>query len=368
MKRKKASAKHLFFFIDYRLFIPLLVLILIGLFAIMDVSAPRAMEIFSDRFYFVKQQLVWVIVGLFVFLIISQINVTIWSKFALYIYLLSIIFLILVLIPGISAKTLGARRWLNLGFFGFQPSEFAKLALCIYLAKLAANKRKLISFLLPIILTSSLVMLQPDLGTTIVIGIIAFSQLVFSGVDLRKILIIGICAIVVVFLLIIMSDYRRERLQAFLNPITSDQSDNYHIKQILYSLAIGGVSGSGIGQSKQKYLFLPEATTDSIMAIVAEETGFLGVSIILGIYIFISLRMATSLKKVKDDFLIVLAIGISSWFTGQAFINLGSVSSLLPFTGVPLPFISYGGSTLLTMLTAFAIFNSVLKYSQRYEW
>src|SRR3989344_7469472 len=120
MKRKKASAKHLFFFIDYIFFIPLLVLILIGLFAIMDVSAPRAMEIFSDRFYFVKQQLVWVIVGLFVFLIISQINVTIWSKFALYIYLLSIIFLILVLIPGISAKTLGARRWLNLGFFGFQ--------------------------------------------------------------------------------------------------------------------------------------------------------------------------------------------------------------------------------------------------------
>lgn len=367
MKKRKTFDKHLFFYIDYKLFIPLLVLGLIGLFSIMDVSAPRAMQMFSDRFYFVKQQLLWLAIGALIFLIISQLNVYIWSKFALYLYILSVILLILVLIPGLSSRTLGARRWLNLGPFSFQPSEFAKLALCLYLARLSMAKKNLLSFLVPIALTTGLVMLQPDMGTTIIIATISFAQLAFSDVDLRKIILVGVCGLVVALLLIATSSYRRERVMAFLNPINDSQSDNYHIKQILYSLAIGGFSGSGIGQSKQKYLFLPEATTDSILAIIAEETGFLGVSVIIALYMYISLRMSYVLKNIKDDYLVVLAIGITSWFVGQTFINFASISSLVPFTGVPLPFVSYGGSTLLSLIVAFAIYNSILKYSKTYE-
>lgn len=363
MKRLKVIKNRLFY-IDYRLLIPVITLLFIGILAIMDVSAPKAMDVFSDRFYFAKQQLKWIILGLGVYLIFSQINVFLWEKYAFYLYLLSFIFLIIVLIPGVGVETLGARRWINLGFFNFQPSEFAKLAMCIYMAKLSLLKKNLPAFILPIILVSALIMLQPDLGTTLVIIFTSMVQLIFSGVKLKQFLLIVTAGLFLVTLLIFSSDYRRSRVTSFLNPIGGESSDgNYHIRQVLYSLAIGGFGGTGIGQSKQKYLFLPEATTDSIFAIIAEETGFLGVFVIILIYGFISFRMIRLIKTMTNSFLVVLASGIFSWFIGQTFINLGSISSLIPFTGVPLPFISYGGSTLITLLVAFGIFNSAVKYS-----
>lgn len=366
MKKVKSLLKQKLFFVDYKLFLPILVLMFIGLMAIIDVSAPKAMEIFGDRFYFSKQQLTWIVVGLLIYLLVSQVNIMLWSKFSVLIYFTSIIFLILVLVPGVGIKTLGARRWIDLGIINFQPSEFAKLAICLYIAKLSSMKKKLIAYILPIIVTAGLVMLQPDFGTTVVICIISFIQLFFSGVHLKYLFVILLVGSFLALLLIFSSDYRKERVVSFLNPINNDSSQNYHIKQVLYSLAIGGVGGSGIGQSKQKYLFLPEATTDSIFAIIAEETGYFGVVVIIGIYIFISLRMIFMLREVKDTYLVVLAVGIYAWFMGQTCVNLGSISSLIPFTGVPLPFISYGGSTLVSLLIGFALFNSVIKYNKIY--
>lgn len=356
--------KSKYFYIDLKLFIPVVILICIGLLAIMDVSAPKAMDTFSDRFYFVKQQSAWMGIGLSAFLIVSQVNVILWKKYAPLLFLLTVISLILVIIPQIGTKILGARRWLDLGIVGFQPSELAKLTLCIYLAKLTDLKKGIIAYILPIAVTIGLVMLQPDLGTSVVLIVISFTQIFISGIDLRKMFLVVACAIAILTLFIFTSDYRKERVTSFMDPFSTEISSNYHIKQVLYSLALGGVSGAGIGQSKQKYLFLPEATTDSIFAIISEEIGFIGVLLIILLYLFISLRMLLSIKKIYDPFLRSLTLGIFAWFTGQVFVNLGSISSLIPFTGVPLPFISYGGSTLVSILLAFGIFNSAIKYNK----
>lgn len=367
MKKIAKLLKSPYIYIDFKLLIPILILMGIGILAVTDVSAPEAMDTFSDRFYFVKQQSVWMVIGLIFFFVASQINVRIWEKFAIAIFALSIVFLILVLIPQLSIMTLGARRWISIGFFRFQPSEFAKLALCIYLAKVSTTKKNIFAYIVPIVITVGLVMLQPDLGTSIVLIVISFTQIFISGIDLRKMILVALGGLIIVTLLIFTSDYRRQRVMSFINPFSSADAGSYHIKQVLYSLALGGVSGSGIGQSKQKYLFLPEATTDSIFAIISEETGFIGSFTIIVIYLFISLRMLVRSKEIENQFLKTLSLGIFAWFFGQLFVNLGAISALIPFTGVPLPFISYGGSTLISTLIAFGIFNSILKYSSNYE-
>ncbi len=366
MKIKKLLKPGSIYF-DLKLFIPVLILMAIGLLAIMDVSAPKAMETFSDRFYFVKQQSIWMVIGLIGYFVISQINVHIWEKTALILFTLSVFFLILVLLPQVGIRVLGARRWIDIGPIGFQPSEFAKLTLCIYLAKISSSGKKIFAFIVPVVITVFLVMLQPDLGTSIVLILISFTQIFVSDVNLKKLFLVFSGGIIIIVILIFTSDYRMERVTSFLDPFSKNDASSYHIKQVLYSLALGGVSGTGIGQSKQKYLFLPEATTDSIFAIISEETGFLGSLFIILIYFFIIFRMLHLIKNIKNIFLRSLSLGIFAWFTGQVFVNLGSISSLIPFTGVPLPFISYGGSTLVSILLAFGIFNSILKYSNKYE-
>ena len=367
MKKRKRKNFRVFFFIDYKLFIPIILLTSIGLLAIVDVSAPKAMETFSDHFYFLKQQSVWVILGLLIYIIISQINFSLWEKYAKVILLVVIICLVAVLIPGLGTRTYGAQRWLNIGFIRFQPSEFAKLAICIYFAKLAVYKKGLMSYVIPLILVTGLIIIQPDLGTTAVIAAIALTQIYISEISLKKLSIFFIIGIVITSLLIASSSYRRERVVSFLDPFSKISDSTYHVRQLLYALAIGGISGVGIGQSTQKYLFLPEATTDSIFAVIAEEVGFIGVLAIILLYLYIFYRMIKSIKNIQNPFALSFTVGVFAWFSGQTFINLASVSSLIPFTGVPLPFISYGGSTLLSFFIAFAIFNSIIKYSNYHE-
>jgi len=366
LRRKRKSTK-IYFFFDYKILIPIVLLTAIGLFAIVDVSAPKAIETFSDHFYFLKQQLMWVGVGLLVYLIFSQLNIGIWNKYAGVIFLLSVIFLLIVLIPGLGIKTYGAQRWLNFGFLNFQPSEFAKIAICIYLAKVGVNKKGIWSYLLPFIIISGLVVFQPDFGTAMVISAIAFAQIFISNVSFKNMFSLIFGAGLVMSILIFSSDYRRDRVLSFLNPFSGNSDTTYHTRQLLYALAIGGVKGSGIGQSTQKYLFLPEATTDSIFAVIAEEIGFLGVFVIIILYIYIFYNMIRIIKELSEPFSQILASGIFMWFCAQTFVNLASVSSLVPFTGVPLPFISYGGSALTSFFAAFGIFNAAEKYNGYHE-
>jgi cell division protein FtsW len=349
--------------IDRSLLILILVLVFIGLIAVADASAPQALNTYGDKFYLFKQQLIWGGVGLIALFVTSKINYKFWEKFATPLFLLSLIPLLIVLLPHLGFKALGARRWIDTGLINIQPSEIIKLSLSLFLAKVASKNKNAISYFLPLIVVIILIMLQPDLGTTLVVSTIGLSQIFVSGVGLLY--LAG--ALLVGFLgtlgLVLVSPYRKERLLTFLQMERDPLGASYHIRQVLLGLGAGGIFGVGLGASRQKYLFLPEASTDSIFAVVAEELGLIGaVSIIFlfGFFVYRGLRIAIS---APDSFSKVLAVGITAWIGGQAFLNIASMVALVPLTGIPLPFISYGGSSLVTVLSACGILLNISKYS-----
>jgi len=348
---------------DRVLFIITLLLTVIGLIAVADASAPIAVRDFSDKYFFVKQQLGWAAFGLILFFIFLRVNYRFWEKIATPLFLTSIAFLIMVFVPGLGAKFLGAKRWLIIGPYSFQPSEFLKLAIAIYIAKLAVNNKKIKAYFLPVIIVALLIMLQPDLGTTIVVVGVAMTQIFVSGIPLLYYLGSSIAGILLCIVLILVSPYRRDRLFTYLH-ITQDPLDkSYHIRQILLALGSGGIFGVGLGHSRQKYLFLPETATDSIFAVIAEEIGFLGASFLI---LLISMYVIRGIKisiNAPDKFSQVLATGITSWVAIQALLNIGSMVALVPLTGIPLPFISYGGTALTAVLAASGILLNISKYS-----
>lgn len=346
-------------------FIALVVgLTVLGLIVVADASAPQALSFFDDKYYFVKQQVVWAAIGIVVFVLTSNINYRIWEKYAHLFLVLSIITLVFVLLPGIGNKFLGARRWLSVGPFSFQPSELVKLSLALYFAKLIENKRELVAFIVPLVAIAILIMLQPDLGTLIVVSSIALSQIFVSGLSL--IYFAGITAVGLIssVLLILTSDYRRDRLMTFIETTADPLGKGYHIRQILYALGMGGMFGVGLGKSRQKYLFLPESASDSIFAVIAEEAGYLGSIIIVSLFLFYIYKAMKISLNAPDDFGKALALGLTVWIGGQAFLNLASMTALTPLTGIPLPFFSYGGSALVMILFASGILVNIGKHGK----
>ncbi len=361
MQKIKLSRQKLS--IDRNLLILVLVFVFVGLTAVADASAPQALNTFGDKFYLFKQQLISAGVGLIALFIISKVNYKFWEKIATPVFLVSLILLLMVLFPQLGFKALGARRWIDIGFFNFQPSEIIKLSLALFLAKVASKNKNVISYFLPLVIVAALIMLQPDLGTTLVVSIIGLSQIFVSGISLLYFagaLLVGLLG---TFGLIMISSYRKERFLTFLQMEKDPLGASYHIRQILLGLGAGGIFGVGLGASRQKYLFLPEASTDSIFAVIAEELGLIGaVGIILlfGFFIYKGLRIA---MNAPDSFSKVLAVGITAWIGGQAFLNIASMVALVPLTGIPLPFISYGGSSLVTVLAACGILLNISRYS-----
>lgn len=352
-KQKKTS--------DRTLLVLILLLTAVGLVAVADASAPLALSTFGDKFYFVKQQAIWGVFGLILLFIFSNIHYSFWEKIATPLFFLSLALLVAVLIPGIGVKFLGARRWIILGSISIQPSEIIKLTLVIYLAKVARRIKSPLSYFLPLALVAGLIMLQPDLGTTLVIVFSSLSQIFISGVSLFYFLAASLTGVAASFLLIIFSSYRRERLLTFLKVTQDPLGRDYHIRQILLALGSGGIFGVGLGQSHQKFLFLPEAPTDSIFAIVAEELGFVGASILISLFALFVYRALLTVKNAPDKFAQVLACGITAWIGGQALLNIGSMAALVPLTGIPLPFFSYGGSSLTMILLACGILLNISK-------
>jgi len=348
--------------IDKKLFFLTLGLVFIGLVAVADASAPQAINIFNDKFHFVKEQLVWAGLGIAVLLFTLQINYKFWQKIASPVYVVSVLLLVAVLIPGIGIKILGARRWISVGPVFFQPSEVVKFGLIIYMAKLISTKKPSSIFFIPVLLVAGLIMLEPDLGTTIVVVVAAVAQIFFSDVDFFR--FIGACfaGILGVAALILGSSYRRDRLLTFLQTTQDPLGKSYHIRQVLLALGSGGLLGVGLGQSRQKYLFLPEAATDSIFAVIAEEIGFIGALVIIIAFIFFILRAIRIVKYSPDKFAQVLSLGLTVWIGSQILLNLGSMVAAVPLTGIPLPFISYGGSSLVTVLFATGILLNISKH------
>lgn len=351
--------------IDPALLLSVIFLTLFGLFMIYDASSFIAFRDFGDKYHYLKGQFFWVVIGFFAMGFFSYFDYKKLYNLSLPILLSAIGLLVLVFVPGIGVHLMGARRWINLGFSLLQPSEFVKLALAIYLASWLSSKEKgrLTAFLLLLGLIVFLVMLQPDMGTTIVIILEALIVFFLSGGNIAYFGAILPIITVVGFILIKLSPYRLKRLETFfdLNQTAADSS--YHVRQILIALGSGGIFGVGLGNSLQKYAYLPETTTDSIFAIIAEELGFIGAGLLIVIFMIIIWRGFVIATKAKDNFGKLLAGGIISFLAVQIIINLSAQTVLIPLTGIPLPFISYGGSALIVDLSAIGILINISRKS-----
>jgi cell division protein FtsW len=338
-------------------------LIFIGLIFISISSLSEANSTIGDKFFFIKKQGFWLALGLISFFITSKIKIETIKKFSFVFYIASILGLILVLIPGFGNEALGARRWLNLGFTSIQPSEILKLSSVIYFAYLFSKEEKrhiknLIFYLgIPFIL----IIIEPNLSTAILVSTIVGSIYYLSGGDVMP--LFGIVSLILILSipLIFLSPYRFARLKTFLEPQQNQETSSYHSNQIILTLSSGGLFGKGFANSDQKYKFLPKISTDSILAVIGEEIGFIGLFAVLLVYLSLINYLLKFSQTIADPFQSLLISGTACWIAYQSLINISAIAALIPLTGVPLPFISYGGSSLLTLFIAIGLVRNVEK-------
>jgi cell division protein FtsW len=337
-------------------------LTIFGVIMVYNASVVEAYRDFLDKYYYLKYQAIWAFLGTLVMISLSFFNYKNLKKLSPLLFIINIIFLILVLIPGIGLKIKGASRWLNFGVFGFQPAELIKLTLTLYLSYLFSHKKAFWQFIFLIGLVAGLVMLQPDLGTTIVILTTAFLLYFAAGALFLELLPLTLGGFLIGLLLVLTSPYRKNRLLTFLDPMRDPLGASYHIRQVLIALGSGRIFGVGLGQSRQKYEYLPESTTDSIFAIIAEETGFIGGAIVILVFLMVIYRGFAIAQNSQEQFSRLLATGITCWLGVQSMLNLGTMVALVPLTGVPLPFISYGGSSLIVTLAGIGILLNISRF------
>lgn len=335
-----------------------------GVLMVYNTSVAIALRDFGDAHYFIKDQLTWLVVGLISLAFISRIDYRFWYSLAVPFLFVTLCLLVAVFFPVVGLHLYGASRWLNLGFFTLQPSELAKLAICIYLAAWLSHREKerFTAFMVFLGFTVGLVLLQPDMGTSIILVVISLAVYVASGAPLRQLYQFVPVLVVLLVLLAIVSPYRLQRITSFLGTGEDPLGASYQIRQAIIAIGSGGWTGVGLGKSRQKYEYLPEANTDSIFAIVAEEIGFVGSVLVMIVYMYIIYRGFAIARQAPDTFGKLLATGIVSWFGFQSAINMGAMVKLIPLTGVPLPLISYGGSSFIILMTSFGILLSISRY------
>ena len=365
LRSKKQTAMYKQEAFDKVFFYLIIGLTVCGLVFVVDISAPQALNFFGDKYHFFKQQVVSAAIGIIAMLVVSKIHYSFWKKLAIPFFIFSILSLLVVLIPGVGLKALGARRWIVIGPINFQPSEVVKLSLALYLASISELNKKPLAYFLPLVLVAGLIMLQPDLGTTLVVTLMGVSQIFVSGVSIIYFLGSAIVGVLAVLLLILVSPYRRDRLLTFFSTTSDPLGKSYHIRQILIAIGSGGLFGLGLGQSKQKYLFLPEASTDSIFAAISEEIGFIGSLILIFVFMYFIFRAFKIAANAPDKFSKILAVGIASWIGGQMVLNMTSMTALTPLTGIPLPFFSYGGTSLMMILASCGILLNISRYAKQ---
>ena len=331
------------------------ILICIGIVMIYSASSIYAWEKYKDSFFFLKRHLSFLVIGLFLTFLVMSIDYRKFRRFAKPLLIFSLFLLVLVLIPGISREVSGARRWFRYKFISFQPSELAGMAIIIYIADFISRKDKVIKtflkgFLPPVCvlgLCTLLILLQPDLGTALAIGVVVFIVLLVAGVRASYLLSIILVSLPILYILIFSVPYRKMRILSFLNPWLDPKGSGFQIIQSQIALGSGGIFGVGLGHSKQKLFYLPAAHTDFIFSIIGEELGLIGT---LGVIILFMIFIQQGLKIIKhasDKFGYFLSLGLVSMISLKAIINIGVSFGLLPTKGLPLPFISYGGSSLI---------------------
>ena len=356
--------------IDKIILISVIIISLFGLLMIYSSSSIWAEYKFNDPYKFLKTQAIFLIIGYFLIYIISKIPYQTYLKYSNIILFGCLILLILVLIPGIGTVRNGSRSWFGIGSFGIQPSEFAKLGIIIFTAKyLSTNKIKDIkTSVLPIlsivILIFGLIMLQPDFGTGMIIVVTIIVLLFISGVKMNFFIKLGFIGLIGIIGLIIIAPYRLKRIVSFLNPWADPLGSGFQIIQSLYAIGPSGLLGAGLGNSVQKHFYLPEPQTDFIFSIISEELGFMGVIIIATLFITIIYRGLRISIKQEDNFAKYLSFGLTFSLAFQTILNLMVVVGLIPVTGVTLPFLSYGGSSLLVSMTNIGILLNISKYNR----
>ncbi|MCD5390679.1 putative lipid II flippase FtsW [candidate division NPL-UPA2 bacterium] len=343
----------------------------IGLVAIYSTSAISAGERFGDSAFFLKRQMLWMGLGLAFMLLAMVTKYELLKVLSKPLLLLSVLLLIMVLLPQFGREAGGARRWLRVGGFSIQPSEMARLAIILYLSAYLARKqdrvkelwRGLLAPLLVLGVVTGLILLQPDLGTSLLIGLVALILLFVAGVRLIYLAGIGFSSLPALYLLITRVPYRQRRILAFLDPWKDPRGVGYQITQSFMALGSGGLSGIGLGESRQKLFYLPAAHTDFIFSIIGEELGFIGTAAILIlflIFIWTGMRIA---YRAPDLFGHLLGVGITAAIGLQAIINVGVATGSLPTKGIPLPFISFGGSSLLLNMVGVGLLLNISRNS-----
>ncbi|MBD3399125.1 MAG: putative lipid II flippase FtsW [Candidatus Coatesbacteria bacterium] len=353
---------------DIQLFIVTTALVLVGLLLVGSagqvLGAAR-----GDALYYLKSQLWKLLPGVALMLLLWRLGAARLAKLAKPALLVGMGLLVLVLLQDFGAESSGARRWLSLGLFSFQPSEIVKLLLVLYLAsrlartteRLGEFKRGLLPPLLVVLAACALLLLQPDLSTALLLFVTALALFWIAGVPGKHLLLTLAVLIPLVVVLVYLEPYRWARVTAFLDPWADAEASGYQIVQSLLAIGSGGLSGVGLGASQQKLFYLPEAHTDFIFSILGEELGLLGGLAVLGLFVALVIIGLRIVKAARDPFSRLTALGVTVWLGLQALINIGVVTALLPTTGLPLPFISYGGSSLVVGLAAVGLLAGVAR-------
>jgi cell division protein FtsW len=365
---------------DFVLLAIVFLLVVVGLVILASASMPLAAKITQERFgeanpfFYLRHQLLFgLLPGLLLCFIGYKLKIDTIKKFSPFLLLANVILLIMVFLPVVGTGVKGASRWVNLGFISLQPSEFLKLSFILYLSSWLSSRTKkkkkekrffdsnFISFFFIIGLICTLLFLQPDMGTMTLIFCIGITLYFLAGTPVLQTLSVGSLGLLLLGLLAKLAPYRIERLTTFFNPDNDPLGSGYHLKQSLIAIGSGKIWGRGLGMSVQKFGFLPEPLSDSVFSIFAEETGFIGVFLLLLLFTLLFWNILRVGKNVQDKFCKLVVWGIGLWLMIQIFVNIGSMIGIMPLTGIPLPFISYGGSAMITELAAIGILLNISK-------
>lgn len=358
---------------DYILISIVFVLIFIGLIILSSASVVISQDNFNESYYYLKHQLFYgVLLGFIFFFIIQRIDYKYWQKYSFLLMVSSLVFLALVFVPGVGYSHGGARRWIAIGSISIQPFEFVKLVSIIYFATLLSKKgevkevikKSIIPCVVIMSIIAFLVLCQPNTSDLGIIVLIVLSIYFLAGMRISYLIGAFLFLISLFYVLIKTNSYRMSRFTVFLHPETDPQGKGYQINQALLAIGSGGLFGLGLGHSIQKWKYLPEVIGDSIFAIAAEELGLIGAVILVILFIALACRGLKIAKNAPDKFGYLLAGGITSWLFLQAFINIMAITGLMPLTGMPLPFISYGGTSLIISLMGIGILVNISKYTK----
>lgn len=348
-----------------------LIVAVIGVVAVYNSSSIFSLKHYDNSMHFLKLHLIYFFVGITVMVTLMHINPLFLRKLVYPGYLLGLALLVIVLVPEIGKEVGGGRRWLSIGGFSFQPSEFCKYMLIIYMAHfLSKNKEKMDSFwvglFFPLLIGGAyvaLILAEPDLGTSFLVFMVLFIMLFVGNTRVKYLLGVGVVSGLIFSAAIINEGYRMKRIASFLDPWKDPLGSGYQAIQSFTALGLGGMYGSGLGNSSQKLLFLPQAHTDFVFSILGEEFGFIGVMTLIALFLVILARCLMISIRAEDSFSRYMVFGFTALITLQAALNMGVAVGLFPTTGLTLPLVSYGGSSLVSTFAAFGIILSVSRFS-----